>query len=443
MPGAPVITAVLVLVVIAGSLTAAFPGPAAAATGFAAVCDGVALRAKPSAGAKLLRRIPAGATVSAVARVSGGSWSTTCAGKVSGSTWWRITSVNGTSVKRLYGRDHVYAASGLFGAASSKTLAAQCAGVQLRTSTSTSTTAKVRLGKGTRVGVAGSITGGAWTTSCSGTSLSGAGWWVVTSVNGTSVRRLYGVSMLFAARATLAPPVAATPTPTPKPTPTPSPTPSPTLPPTSSWIEGIDVSHWQGTIDWAAVAASGKEFAFLKASEDVDYADPTYATNRAGAKANGLLAGAYHFARPDAAAGDAVAEADHFIDTAAPVSGELLPVLDLEQTGGLDVTSLRAWAKAFLQRVYERTGVRAAIYVSPSFWSNRMGNSGWFAANGYTVLWIAHWTTGPQPSVPAADWGGRSWTFWQYTSDGRVPGITGRVDLDRYHYQDLTPVLIP
>jgi GH25 family lysozyme M1 (1,4-beta-N-acetylmuramidase) len=208
-------------------------------------------------------------------------------------------------------------------------------------------------------------------------------------------------------------------------------------------VEGIDISHWQGTIDWAAVAGAGKEFAFLKASESTDYVDPTYARNRSGAKANGILVGAYHFADPDAIAGDAVAEADHFIDTATPQSGELLPVLDLEATGGLDVATLKQWVKDFMGRVYERTGVRGAIYVSPSFWSNKMGNTGWFASNGYTVLWIAHWTTAAEPTVPASNWGGKGWTFWQYTSSGIVPGISGRVDLDRYRFTDFTPVLIP
>ena len=72
-----------------------------------------------------------------------------------------------------------------------------------------------------------------------------------------------------------------------------------------------------------------------------------------------------------------------------------------------------------------------------------MGNSTWFAKNGYDVLWIAHWTTASSPSVPAENWGGKSWTFWQYTSDGSVPGISGRVDLDRYNGTDLSKVLIP
>jgi GH25 family lysozyme M1 (1,4-beta-N-acetylmuramidase) len=199
------------------------------------------------------------------------------------------------------------------------------------------------------------------------------------------------------------------------------------------------------------VAASGKRFAFMKASEDDDFVDDRYQTNRAQAKANGLFVGAYHFARPALPPGDlvgdptidAIAEADHFINTATPQSGELIPVLDLEQTGGLDVVNLRLWVRAFLERVRERTGVRAAIYVSPSFWSSRMGNDPTFAAEGYQTLWIAHWTTAAGPTLPASNWGGLGWTFWQYTSSGTVPGISGRVDLDFYRSADFSPVLIP
>ena len=72
-----------------------------------------------------------------------------------------------------------------------------------------------------------------------------------------------------------------------------------------------------------------------------------------------------------------------------------------------------------------------------------MANSTWFAQNGYSVLWIAHWTTASSPSTPAENWGGKGWTFWQYTSDGTVPGISGRVDLDRYKGTDFTRVRIP
>jgi lysozyme len=207
--------------------------------------------------------------------------------------------------------------------------------------------------------------------------------------------------------------------------------------------EGIDISHWQGTINWTSVAAAGKKFAFMKASESTDYVDPTYTWNRTHAKAAGLLVGAYHFAAPTAVAGDAVAEADHFLATATPTHGELLPVLDLERTGGLSPTALTGWVQAYMGRILQQTGLHGVIYCSPSFWKTYMNDSTWFAANGYTVLWIAHWTAATAPTLPAAAWNSNGWTFWQYTSSGIVPGISGSVDLDRFNGKVFTKVLIP
>jgi GH25 family lysozyme M1 (1,4-beta-N-acetylmuramidase) len=99
--------------------------------------------------------------------------------------------------------------------------------------------------------------------------------------------------------------------------------------------------------------------------------------------------------------------------------------------------------QAFLDRVYERTGIRAMPYFSPAFWIKYLGDTPIFATGGHDALWIAHWTTADAPTVPANDWGGYGWTFWQYTSSGSVPGIDGRVDLDRFRYTDFAPVLVP
>ena len=234
-----------------------------------------------------------------------------------------------------------------------------------------------------------------------------------------------------------------TPSASPTATPSPSPSPSPTPTPAPTYIEGIDVSKWQSAINWSAVAAAGKRFAFIKATEGTDYIDPYFATNYANAKAAGLVVGAYDFAWPGPGAEDGSDEADWFLAHAVVASGDLPPVLDLEVTNGLSVAQLQAWVKAYVGRIYQRTGVRTVIYTSPNFWSKYMGNTAWFAANGYTVLWIAHWTTAAAPTVPAAGWGGYGWTFWQYTSSGTVPGITGRVDLDRFVGAQLTSVQIP
>jgi hypothetical protein len=103
---------------------------------------------------------------------------------------------------------------------------------------------------------------------------------------------------------------------------------------------------------------------------------------------------------------------------------------------------LQEWAKGYLGRIYERTGARGVIYTSPTFWRNAMSDTTWFAEYGYRTLWVAHWTSGPAPSPPAGNWGGVGWTFWQYTSGGAVPGIAGRVDLNRFNGTDLTLVLL-
>jgi GH25 family lysozyme M1 (1,4-beta-N-acetylmuramidase) len=427
----PVASAILVALLVA----VAFSGTALAATTKAAACDGVNLRTRPTTVATRKATLKAGTRVSVTATVSGGRWRASCAGRiVSGSSWYRISAINGRSVASLYGVTYVYGASGLFKAVVTVVpKVAACDGVNLRTSPAMTATRKTTLNTGATVSVVATVPGGSWSTTCADKAVSGTNWYRISAVNGKSVASLYGVTYVYGATGLFAVP-GTLPTPTPTPTPTPW-----SGPPVS---EGIDVSHWQNAIDWPQVRAAGKRFAYIKASESIDFVDPMYATNRAQAKAAGLYVGAYHFAGPDATPGDAIAEADHFLATATINAGELLPVLDLERSGGLSSFDLQAWVGTYLDHIYERTGVRGVIYVSPSFWQNYMGDATWFAATGYRVLWIAHWTTSSEPTVPAEGWGGNGWTFWQYSSDGTVPGITGRVDLNRFKGTDFTKVLI-
>ena len=196
-------------------------------------------------------------------------------------------------------------------------------------------------------------------------------------------------------------------------------------------VPGIDVSMWQGNVDWTAVASTPTRFAIMRATRGHDYVDPRYAEYLAEATANGLVVGAYHRAKAGAAPGDARAEADHFLNVAQVEAGDVLPVLDIEEPGGLTVPQLTDWVRTWLARVYSRTGVRAMIYSSPYFWRTYLGDTTWFADHGYP-LWVAHWGV-PSPTVPGANWGGRGWTFWQWTSTGRVSGISTDVDRDRFN----------
>jgi GH25 family lysozyme M1 (1,4-beta-N-acetylmuramidase) len=204
---------------------------------------------------------------------------------------------------------------------------------------------------------------------------------------------------------------------------------------------GIDISHWQDAIDWTQVGAAGVQFVIAKATEGRAWDDPMYATYRAGAAAEGIPFTAYHFAKPDLTAGDAVNEADHFVDVAQLGPGDLIPALDIEGTGGLTQEQLTQWILDWLNEVTARLGVRPMVYTSPNGWVNRTGDTTAIADAGYTVLWIAHWNVG-LPTVPANDWEGNGWRFWQYTDCASLPGISGCVDADWHAGTTLDDVTI-
>lgn len=401
----------------------AFPSTAtpvdAATSKWTAKCD-VRIRTSPWLSARTLKMVPTGATVTAVATVSGGSYRADCPAAVSGSAWLKISAINGKSVSSLFNRSYVYAAAKLFKSATTTSTStptsttdylSNCS-TRLRSATTTKSTTKTIIDPNVVVKVSGQVSGGSWAADCK-TNVSGSTWFKITAVGGKSVSSLYGVNVVYAASGLFR------------------------KASTSGYREGIDVSHWQGWIDWAKVRNAGKAFVFAKATEGIGFKDDTYERNKAGAMGQGLKFGAYHFARPGK--NDPVREADWFVNNIGLKRGMLLPVLDLEVSGGLGPTALTNWTKAWLQRVHARTGAKAIIYTSPSFWRNNLDNTRWFADNGYAMLWVAHWGV-TSPTTMADNWGGRSWTFWQYTSDGSVPGISGRVDLNRYRFSNFEAV---
>jgi GH25 family lysozyme M1 (1,4-beta-N-acetylmuramidase) len=208
---------------------------------------------------------------------------------------------------------------------------------------------------------------------------------------------------------------------------------------------GIDVSRFQGTINWSLVAGAGIRFAFVQASRGSGFdcavkpdqcgADPYFLTNRTNAVAAGLQIGPYHRAFATggtlaAARADAVAEANVFLaQVGALQSGNLVPVLDVETPfTGLDANRLRTWIRVWVKRVAARLGRKPMIYTNASSWA-ATGDSTEFAKAKYP-LWVAEWGVS-RPSVPAGNWAGRGWSVWQYTSSGTVSGISGRVDMNR------------
>ncbi len=192
---------------------------------------------------------------------------------------------------------------------------------------------------------------------------------------------------------------------------------------------GVDVSGYQHStsLDWSQVQASGVEFAYLKATEGRTYTNPYFAADWAATTGLGLYRGAYHYAWPSS--GTAVAQATYFVSVAglADQPGDLPPVLDLENHGSLGVAALRTWTANFLSTVESLTGRTPIIYTSPNFWRTYLGDSTAFTRY---PLWVAHYTSASQPSLPG---GWSTWTFWQNTSSGRVNGISGNVDQDRFN----------
>ncbi len=208
--------------------------------------------------------------------------------------------------------------------------------------------------------------------------------------------------------------------------------------PAGALLTGIDVASHQhpggAAINWSQVRAAGHSFAFVKATEGTTYRNPYYGTDFAGAAAVGLFRGAYHYARPAYPLSTAVDQARYFVATTGSLGGPLdLPgVLDLEETGGLARADLAQWARLWLAEVERLTGRPPIVYTGYYFWRDAVGNPTDIGAR--YRLWLPSYPTDPnsttfRPLVPA---GWATWTFWQYTSSGRVPGIVGDVDLNRY-----------
>jgi lysozyme len=190
----------------------------------------------------------------------------------------------------------------------------------------------------------------------------------------------------------------------------------------TSYLNGVDVSHYQGTINWSSVKNSGRTFAFAKATEGLTYTDPQFAYNWRNMQAVGLVRGAYHFCHPGE---DPIAQANFFYNTVQPTSGDLQMTGDIEVNDGQSVSQIQSWGIQFARQIQALTGRPGIIYTYYYFWVDDCGDPN---GNLNCPLWIA--TYGPSPLVPHA-WS--TWSFWQYTDTGRCPGISGNVDLDYFN----------
>lgn len=187
---------------------------------------------------------------------------------------------------------------------------------------------------------------------------------------------------------------------------------------------GIDVSYYQGVIDWNRAKAGGTEFAFIRVSDGARFRDPKFDANWANAKSAGVIRGAYQFFRPTQ---NIEAQANIMIQAVGRYQpGDLPPVIDVEADGGLAPAAVAAKAKQWVELVKAGTGAAPIIYTGKYFWRDEVGGSRVFSDH---ALWIAQYTS-KCPDLPLP-WS--RWTFWQNTDRGRIDGIRGNVDLNKFN----------
>lgn len=192
---------------------------------------------------------------------------------------------------------------------------------------------------------------------------------------------------------------------------------TPPPPPPSGKTPGIDISAYQLSMNFTAEYTRGTRFVIARATAGTSYVDTHFARHTAGARAAGMLTGAYHYARPNASSG--ATQANFFVNNggAWKADGKTIPgMVDMEwppsKSGiptcwGLSKTAMGNWVASFLSTYKARTGRNALIYTNMNWWKQCVGTRT-FPSN---PLWVAAYTSTPPATLP-----GWPATFWQYTS---------------------------
>lgn len=194
-------------------------------------------------------------------------------------------------------------------------------------------------------------------------------------------------------------------------------------------IGGIDVSHYQGSINWREVAKERNIlYAYIKATEGTNLVDNTYHTNLRGARKAGLRVGAYHFFNPNANARE---QFRNFSTVVKLKEQDLIPIIDIEHRGKSPLPEFRNRLKQFLQMVERHYGVRPILYTSRDFYNKYL--SGPFTHYKYMIARY-------HPDIPQLC-DNAAFVMWQYSATSRIRGIRGNVDrscmMDNYTLSDI------
>jgi lysozyme len=196
---------------------------------------------------------------------------------------------------------------------------------------------------------------------------------------------------------------------------------------TGATLEGVDVSVYDGTVDWAQLEASGRAFAIAKATEGASFSDSQFPTNWPAMKSAGIVRSAYHFFHCDA---DPAAQATFFLGVMGALEpGDLPPSLDFEDTTTCAPSTGIAMAIEWLDAVASATGTLPILYTSVNVLSQFQNTQ---SLAGHAQLWVAsRGVTCPDLPAPFA-----AWSFWQYSLTGTAPGLpnsNGMADLDQFN----------
>lgn len=185
-------------------------------------------------------------------------------------------------------------------------------------------------------------------------------------------------------------------------------------------IYGLDVSQFQGSINWQDVKSSGKEFVLIRAAYSNTLTDPEFENNYMGAKKAGLKVGAWHFVVPT---GNAIQQAQYFAHLIKGKDWDYLPCIDIE-TNPNSGQSATAWLNAYADELHSILGIYPGLYSNPAY----LTREGIQKSNLYSVpyLWIADWNSGTVPNIAGFD----VWNIHQFSCTGHVNGISGNVCMD-------------
>lgn len=191
-------------------------------------------------------------------------------------------------------------------------------------------------------------------------------------------------------------------------------------------VHGVDVSRWQGNIDWATLRSQGANFAYIKATDGGDHLDPMFHTNWKRAKEAGVKRGAYHFFYWCRVASE---QADWFIRNVPRDPDALPPVIDVEYNGEsscrfrLSPEKAREKMQVFMDRLERHYGKRPVIYTAPDFYKDNL--RGQFLDYPF---WLRSVAAHPSKIYPD-----RKWVFWQYSGSGLSQGVNGKIDLNVFY----------